>query len=643
MPKAEKTTLEQQLVASAACGDAKGVGVHMDRLSQQSSPLAESAAPALVAAAKGGHLDVLQGMVNRGCRLIHSPSDDCCPLHAACLSGNSKVIRFVVENGGNLSDLDKSGWTSLHVVVDQGLSEMILELPSMNINIPINIPTKRTGESPLILAAKKGKLETVQALLQLNAATGIRDCSGATALYIAARDGNPEILKELLLAKAAPDSLGCKDEPPIVPASKNGHAQIVRSLLDHDARSTPKALWAAAQEGHADVLQELLCCGAVTEIRDPRGLTPLFLAAQNGHVLAVQELINSGACVDATNTAGICSLYIAAKRGHSKVVAALLEAGADMNMRTRSMGLNALHAAAQNGHVLAVERLLKKGANIDTQSTAGETPIVLAAMAGHASVVKVLLEQHINPEALNYRGETLLHTAAKYGHSMVADHLVEKGVSSEIRKVSTGETALFIACQEGNADVCQILLDHGAQVDAPNKNGKTALTAAAERGHEGVVKLLLMYGARKQEAITTLSSSQSVNQKKLLRLVTSFDYDTALTRNPQNPKSIGAEAHQCKPETQEANESQVVKLEQTHESIIVNQCSTSGTATVVNHKNHGDGQGCFQGSENKCSVDTLLPPPPVDTSKDLLQKSSPMNGYQLRTRYSTVCNRKEEV
>lgn len=634
MPKAEKTGLEQQLVAAAACGDAKGVGVHMDRLSQQSSPIAESVAPALVAAAKGGHLDVLQGMVNRGCRLIHNPSDNCCPLHAACLSGRSEVIQFVLENGGNLSDLDSNGWTSLHVMVDQGLSEMILELPKASVSIPINVPTKRTGESPLLLAAKKGNLETVRALLKLSASTDLRDCTGATALYVAARDGNYDVLSELLSAKAAPDSPGCKDDPAIVPAAKNGHAKIVRSLLDHDARPTPKALWAAAQEGNSGVIQELLCCGGVTEIRDPKGLTPLFLAAQNGHTLAVRELIDGGACVNATNGAGICSLYIAAKRGHSEVVLALLEAGADMSMKTRSMGLNALHTAAQNGHAKVVEVFLQKGAGIDTRSTSGETPIVLAAMAGHSNVVEILLDWKVNPEALNYRGETLLHTAAKYGHSMVIDNLMRKGVSLETRKVSTGETALFIACQEGNADVCQILLDHGAQVEAPNKNGKTALTAAAERGHERVVKLLLTYGARAQEAIAALSASQSLDKQRLLQMVTSFDCDTVLARKSQKPKSSSAEAHSCASEIQDANEGQVVNCEHPQEATSISKCSTTTIATVVRHNDSIDSQAHFQSSENNFGEDTLLPPPPVHFSKDLLQKSSPMNGYQLPNRYS---------
>ena len=70
-----------------------------------------------------------------------------------------------------------------------------------------------------------------------------------------------------------------------------------------------------------------------------------------------------------------------------------------------------------------------------------------------------------------------------------------------------GETPLLIACRDGHKAVAQLLLEHGATVDATvdvaapwSRYGATAvgitpLLVACQNGHEGVVRLLLGHGA----------------------------------------------------------------------------------------------------------------------------------------------------
>ncbi|XP_072041901.1 uncharacterized protein [Amphiura filiformis] len=56
-------------------------------------------------------------------------------------------------------------------------------------------------------------------------------------------------------------------------------------------------------------------------------------------------------------------------------------------------------------------------------------------------------------------------------------------------------TALYWTCCSGHHDICQLLLDHGANPNLPVKWGSTALHAAADRGHVNCIRLLLRYRA----------------------------------------------------------------------------------------------------------------------------------------------------
>ena len=57
-----------------------------------------------------------------------------------------------------------------------------------------------------------------------------------------------------------------------------------------------------------------------------------------------------------------------------------------------------------------------------------------------------------------------------------------------------GLTALIVAAQNGFADIVNVLLDHGADVNAKMKDGATALIAACRRGYTDIVTLLLENG-----------------------------------------------------------------------------------------------------------------------------------------------------
>lgn len=73
--------------------------------------------------------------------------------------------------------------------------------------------------------------------------------------------------------------------------------------------------------------------------------------------------------------------------------------------------------------------------------------------------------------------------------------LLERGVSLNAVEERTRNTALITASCEGHREPIELLLDHGANIDLPNKAGQSALIVACMYGRAEAVKCLISHGA----------------------------------------------------------------------------------------------------------------------------------------------------
>ena len=88
--------------------------------------------------------------------------------------------------------------------------------------------------------------------------------------------------------------------------------------------------------------------------------------------------------------------------------------------------------------------------------------------------------------------------AAKSGDLEAVTGFVEGvGLDVDACVAQYRRTGLHWACEGGNLEMCQALIDYAADVNFADKNGATPLHWAAWNGHAEVVKLLLASGADK--------------------------------------------------------------------------------------------------------------------------------------------------
>lgn len=118
----------------------------------------------------------------------------------------------------------------------------------------------------------------------------------------------------------------------------------------------------------------------------------------------------------------------------------------------------------------------------------------LACTSGTFSQVKMLLGLGGDPNLVSH-GLSPLYIAAQNGHADIVALLIENGAIVDI-PLSTGETPLFSACQKGHYEVAELLIKKGAFVDYHEpSNEETPLYIAALDGHAEIVKLLIKNGA----------------------------------------------------------------------------------------------------------------------------------------------------
>jgi ankyrin repeat protein len=155
-----------------------------------------------------------------------------------------------------------------------------------------------------------------------------------------------------------------------------------------------------------------------------------------------------------------------------------------------------LHEAAAWGDVGRVRELLALDpAAVNAFSVDGFQALGLACFFDHADVVEALVKggAHVNDPSQNFQQVTPLHSAAAADNAQVCRLLLEHGASVNARQ--QGEFApLHAAAQNGNTEMAALFLQHGAEVNARTSQGLTPLSMAQSAKNDEIVRLLIEAG-----------------------------------------------------------------------------------------------------------------------------------------------------
>jgi len=266
-------------------------------------------------------------------------------------------------------------------------------------------------------------------------------------------------------------------------------------------------------------------------------------------VLAIALALLQQNVVNKTEADGTTSLHYAVRNDDAPLVDRLIRAGADVKAANR-YGITALYLACVNGNAAIIEKLLKAGADANAVSTEGETALMTASRTGNVDAVKVLLAHGADVNAKEgWHGETALMWAVAQKHAAVARELLAKGADVNARSTankwerqSSAEprekwlplgslSALEFAARQGCVDCVPVLVQAGADINAPDQDGITPLLSAMINGHYDVANILLENGANPNIADRTGRTP----------LYSAVDDHTMPASNRPSPKEIDNE------------------------------------------------------------------------------------------------------
>ncbi|HEX8835255.1 MAG TPA: ankyrin repeat domain-containing protein, partial [Abditibacteriaceae bacterium] len=364
---------------------------------------------ALLLAAAGGHLDIVEQLLNKG--------------------ADAKVR-------------DRLGRTALWKLVAAGRTASILELERISGSMdrssgpnsfwPLEgdvvapLPTKQM--SSLLQWASKGDNATATTLLAHGCPVNTPDNKGMTPLQVAAIYSSPAVVETLLkggaqiAVKGQSESIlhqvissgrretrsapvltvlhlvftrleGVEAEsvnptqyrrPPVAQATSKAEVPRIRADLFRQRRQL-LATWGGQD---ASVVKSLIQHGALVNARDNSGLTPLMRSARSGQIEVARVLIEAGADVNAVNKNGETALMQVIAHGlrRSPIKAPLNTDGTPAvgeaaKVPVKRTALLRQTFGGEDANIISL--LLQNGANKQLKNRQGQTGSVLARQIRH--------------------------------------------------------------------------------------------------------------------------------------------------------------------------------------------------------------------------------------------------------------------
>jgi ankyrin repeat protein len=459
------------------------------------------------------------------------PKKDDQAIIAAAMSSETEMVRLLLEHGANPNAEHKGTGTAVCYAVMIGAPLPLIQMLLTAGADPLRVtnPSLPLGRSALSLAVGSNNKEAVDAILATLKPGELSEARHFEVFHsLMLRD--PANVRRALdsgFKVNARGAIGITGLTPLMVAAKSATPEIMAMLLDAgaDAKASDDAgftaLHTAAESGRTEQVALLLELGADPEAKTKDGRTALQAACgPGGTEEGVAALLKANAKVNARDHSGRTAVMTAAFFGKPRIVARLLEAGADPNhvngvecsvlyqaaggpsqdkLVAPEKGLSGIKQAnlgSEQDYLECARLLIKQGAKVNG-STDGKNrlPLYYAASSGFEEMVELLLENGAKADIEAKARRTPILGAVESGIPELLERMIALGAKPDTLVNDIGTTALHAAAALENAQMVEILLKHGAKVNAKSTTGITPLLNAVNFNHVEVVRVLLKNGA----------------------------------------------------------------------------------------------------------------------------------------------------
>lgn len=197
--------------------------------------MTDKASSNLLRFAGQGNIRSAEKALTNGACVSYVGSDLNTPITKAAHKNQATMVGFLIEQGANINESDDDGSTPLIIAVKNGYSELV----DLCLDHDADIEHRDNGDrSALYWAVDKCLVDIVKRLANettnFNAIFDKRSFK-ETLLCHAARRGKAEIVNYLLDCGADINKTNVYKETPLILAAKSGRFDVVRLLMERDA------------------------------------------------------------------------------------------------------------------------------------------------------------------------------------------------------------------------------------------------------------------------------------------------------------------------------------------------------------------------------------------------------------------------
>ena len=355
----------------------------------------------LMAAVRAGSLDTVTLLVDRGAAVnATEPQLGHTALMWAARTNDAASAKLLLERGASIEARTRVGARPAARPPGAGGGSHGVGIVRGGVPPQGEQAAAPGGMTPLLFAARDGRLDAARVLLDAGASPNAADPNGMTPLLMAITNNNLAVAQLLVDKGADVHAADWYGRTPLWAAVEIRNLDMRSTATDNGVdRDAAMRLIASILDRRVDVnarvkefppqRRHLLPLGSLEWV-DFTGQTAFMRAAQSADVPVMRLLLSKGADPTITTFNGTSALMAAAgvnwvagqtytespARG-LEAVQLCLELGLDVNA-VNEMGLGAVHGAANRGSDDIIALLARHGARLDVPDKQGRTPFVWA-------------------------------------------------------------------------------------------------------------------------------------------------------------------------------------------------------------------------------------------------------------------------